>query len=363
MKAPADEVAFRKALKERAFSPVYYFHGPDEYQKEAAVRELIAAAVDPATRDFNLDIRAAGDLDGEAIASLVSTPPMMAERRVVVIRDVAALRKEALVQVERHIEQHANRRGEPDVLLVLVAQAVDESKPPSKKGDPFLGATTVVEWKPLGGDRLPKWMEHYVTTQLGASITPDAMALLERAVGHDMPALAAELDKLASYCGSRPIDEEAVGDVVGIRHGETLSDFLDCVTTRDAAGALRLLPRMLEQPRNSAVSLVMALGTQMLALQWGRAQRDAGISAGRLNKDYWELLKAARNAWRPWKEAVTAWVAAVDLWTTAEVDAAVQALAAADQMLKSTRLSSEEQVLRSLILTMCGAPRARRSAA
>lgn len=368
MPAKADELAFRKSLRERAFAPVYYFHGPDEYLKDGAVRDLIEAAVDPATRDFNLDVRSAGDLDGEAVASLVSTPPMMAERRVIVLRDVAALKKDAQAEVERFVEQHGKRARNPDVILVLVAQAVDESKPSAaskKKGDPFLGASMVVEWEPLDSERLPRWVEHYATTELGATIEADAVELLLRAVGNDMSALGSELEKLASYCAGRPIDVEAIGEVVGIRHGETLSDFLDMVTQRNAQGALRLLPRMLEQPRNSAVVLVMALGPQMLALQWGRAQRDAGVPAGRLNKDYWDLLKTARgNVWRQWKEAITAWVAAVDLWTAGEIDVALQALANADQMLKGTRLSSEEQVMQTLILTLCGQPRAgRRTAA
>ncbi len=36
----------------------------------------------PSTRDFNLDIRAAAELDAETLGSLLGTPPMMAERRV-----------------------------------------------------------------------------------------------------------------------------------------------------------------------------------------------------------------------------------------------------------------------------------------
>src|SRR4051812_3801080 len=78
------ERALHKALKERAFAPVYLLHGDEEFLKEDAVRRILEAAVDPATRDFNLEIRRAGDLDGETFGSLLGTPPMMADRRVVV---------------------------------------------------------------------------------------------------------------------------------------------------------------------------------------------------------------------------------------------------------------------------------------
>ena len=55
--------ALRAALQDKQFSPAYYLHGDDEFLKEEALRHLIEAAVDPATRDFNLDQREGGDLD------------------------------------------------------------------------------------------------------------------------------------------------------------------------------------------------------------------------------------------------------------------------------------------------------------
>ena len=56
-------------------------------RKGQALGELVDAAVDPATRDFNLDVCAAGELDAETLGSLLGTPPMMAERRAVVVRE------------------------------------------------------------------------------------------------------------------------------------------------------------------------------------------------------------------------------------------------------------------------------------
>jgi hypothetical protein len=39
------------------------------------------------------------------------------------------------------------------------------------------------------------------------------------------------------------------------------------------------------------VQIVMALATQTVALAWGRAKLDEGLSPGRLQNEYWELLK------------------------------------------------------------------------
>src|SRR5687768_12645383 len=131
MPAPDTEKALRKAIRAHGpFEPVYYLHGADDYLKEDALRDLLASAVDPSTRDFNLDIRSAAELDPEALGSLLATPPMMAERRVVVLRDVQAMKKDARTALERYLAQPAS-----DLLLVMVAPAGE-----SKRGDDDLRA-------------------------------------------------------------------------------------------------------------------------------------------------------------------------------------------------------------------------------
>ena len=334
------ERAFRKSLQRGEFERVYYFHGDDDFLKEQSVRELIAAAVDPSTRDFNLDIRSGAELDAETLGSLLGTPPMMAERRVVVVRDVAALRKDARAALDRYLEQPA-----PDVMLILVAPAGEKAK----MDKPLESRAATMNFAPLTGDRVPRWIVHHVETVLGATITPEAAELLQQATGNELAALAAELDKLASYAGGGTIDEAAVSDVAGVRRGETLGDFLDRVAARDASGALGLLPHILAQPKTSAVSIVMALTTQMLAIGWGITRTRA---------DYFELLKSGKAfPMRPWGEAARAWSAAERYWDDDAIDAALDALLAADIALKETRLSSDAQLLTNLVLALCGAER------
>jgi DNA polymerase-3 subunit delta len=333
--------AFDKSLKRGEFERVYYFHGDDDFLKERAVRALVAAAVDPATRDFNLDIRAAAELDAETLGSLLGTPPMMAARRAVVVRDVAALRKDARAVLDRYLASPA-----ADVVLALVAPASEKAK--VDKALESRAAT--VEFKPLSGDRVPRWIIHQVESELGATITPEAAELLQQAVGNELAALAAELDKLASYAGGGTIDEDAVADVVGVRRGETLGDFLDKIAARDTGGALALLPHILSQPKTSAVSIVMALTTQMLAIGWGITR------SGRA--DYFELLKSGKAfPMRPWGEAARAWSAAERHWTDDSIDGALDALLSADISLKETRISSDAQLLSTLVLTLCGVQR------
>jgi DNA polymerase-3 subunit delta len=348
MPAPDAEKVLRKAIRARGpFAPAYFLHGADDYLKEDALRDLIASAVDPATRDFNLDVRTGPDLDAETLGSLLGTPPMMADRRVVVLRDVHALKKDTRSALERYLARPA-----PDLLLVMVAPAGEV-----RKGEEELRTRAqAVEFAPLDEDRLSKWIAHRAKEQHGATITAGACAMLHGAVGNDLPALAGEIDKLASYASGAAIDEDAVTAIVGVRRGESTADFLDRVARRDAAGALALLPHVMEQPKMGGVPLVMALTAQMLALGYGAALRaERGTSGRALESEYWNLLKSGGSVFtgRPWKEAIAAWVRDAEYWDVRAVDRALARLYEADIALKDTRVSSEDRVLATTILAIC----------
>jgi DNA polymerase-3 subunit delta len=341
----------RDAVRDRQFAPAYYLYGEDDFLKEQAVRQLVEAAVDPATRDFNFEVRRGSEIDAETLGSLLGTPPMMAERRVLVVRDVGALRKDA-----RSVLDHYLKSPAPDAVVILVT-------PAGAKVDRMLSSkATALEFEPLTGDRVPKWITYHAETELGTRITPDAVALLQSAVGTDLSQLAIELDKLASLTGAGEIDETAVAAIVGVRRGETLGAFLDAVGARDAVLALELLPGVMAQPKASAVTVVMALTAQTLAVAWARTRCERGVATGRLAGELFGLLKEAGSVYtgRPWGEAVDAWARAAARSDEGNpggslLDAALDALLAADFALKETRLSSDEQLLTNLVLTLCTA--------
>jgi DNA polymerase-3 subunit delta len=70
---------------------VYYLFGDEEFLKEEAAAAITAAHLDPSTRDFNYDQLRGADLEPETLVSIANTPPMMADWRVVVVRETQAL--------------------------------------------------------------------------------------------------------------------------------------------------------------------------------------------------------------------------------------------------------------------------------
>lgn len=340
-----------KGIRDGIFERVYYLYGDEEFLKEDAIQRLIAQAVEPSTRDFNLDVRRSPEVDAETLTALLATPPMMAARRVVVLRDIGAMRKEVRAVLDGLLKSPA-----PDTILVLSETA---GSGPDKK---LAAAAYDVSVTPLPERELLRWIAKHARQVHGATIDQPAAELLAKAVGSDLRELVAELDKLASYCGERSIDADAVSAVVGVRAGETFEDFLDRVAERDAARALALVRPVLstvqtfgkKRSRPTGVTVVMALAVQMLAIGWGRARVDAGMPRGRLAGAYIGLLKEA-GAWpsRSWGSAAKCWSDAVPHWDAAECARAAALLLEADLALKSGRVSKDDQVIESLVLALC----------
>lgn len=344
--------ALKAALASGAFDPVYVFHGADDHLKDENVRAVIEHATDPATREFNCEILRGSELEIAALSGALEALPMLAERRVVVLRDPGAMKKAARERLDRYLTHPA-----ADLLLVLVV-------PAGAKTDPkLLLKGSALEFKTLEGKDLQKWISHESATANGTTISPSAGTRLAAYGGNDLSLLAGELRKLAAFTNGSEIDEVAVEAVTGVRPGVSLADLLDCSAMRSTTEAIGMVEEVLSQPKNSGVTTVLALSTQVLAIGWGIAARARGMSASQVEREYFGLLKEAGNAYtgRPWGEAAKCWARNLSHWSTADVSRALPHLMAADAALKDTKVSSEVQIVVSLLLAL--APTAQRRVA
>src|SRR2546429_7585587 len=207
--------ALLRSLKQGAPDAVYYLHGEEDELKDEAVRALVERAVDPAARDFNLDQRAATDLDPEAFNALVNTPPMLTATRVVVLRGMEQLRKAAKVRQEL---LHYLDAPNPTTVLVLVHGGAE---PPDPE---LVRRATAVHVAALPPDRVERWMRHRAK-QLGLALAPEAGGLLPPSGGKDPSGPAREPEKLAPLRAGRPRPPGEGGAPVGGRRGAALHDF------------------------------------------------------------------------------------------------------------------------------------------
>ncbi|MGH7703334.1 MAG: DNA polymerase III subunit delta [Gemmatimonadales bacterium] len=330
-----------RALRQGKLAPVYYLYGPEETLKDEAVAGIVDGAIDPVLRDFNLEQRSAGQLDAEALDSLLNTLPMLSGRRVVVLRDLEALKKKAKLRAV--LVAYLEKPAVENVVVLLQSAAEPESD------NEVAARSFSVEVGPLPPERVVKWLLHHAE-RAGITLEPGAAEHLAAATGHDLATLRLELEKLGGLAEKRPVSIQQVGDLVGVRHGETLHDWRDAVLGDQTVRALRLLPTVLEQSGVSGVKLATALGSGLVGLGLARAHYDRGVRGRALEGALLAALQRARPFGLPeWKGEVAKWGRWVEAWPVGRVAAGLRAALAADQTLKSTRISDERGVLTDLI--------------
>jgi DNA polymerase-3 subunit delta len=337
--------ALLRGLKKgaRVLEPVYLLYGDEDVLKDEAVRALADAAVGP-SRDFNLDVRFAPDLTPESFHALVNTPPMLADRRAVVIRGMEQLGKRKTKLRDEIV--HYLAAPNPTTLLVLVVAAGEEPDAD------FLRASTAVAVDALSAERVPRWVQHRAST-LGVTLAEDAAELLLKAVGNDLSALSRELEKLASFTAGtgRAVTGDDVANLVGVRRGETVFDLVEAALERRAARAAQLVEPVLEQAGMSGVKILSLLGTHLVGTVLARADRDRGANIARLPDMIYRQMQAVRPyGMRSYKEEAARWTAWSALWTARELGDALRASLAADNALKTATVSDDRGIVTQLVL-------------
>jgi DNA polymerase III subunit delta len=345
--------ALVKALKKREFARAYYLHGPEDVLKDEAVRTILDLALDPAMRDFNFDQRSAAQLNPEDVYSLCNTVPMLAERRVVVIRDVEAWKRKSRGRAEflRYLEQ-----PNPQTVVIMVQGSAEEGEDRELSQLAF-----AVRCESLSAPQAVKWVLRQAG-RLGLQLETAAAEHLVNAVGPDLGGLNTELAKLASLPSDLPLTAEHVGALVGVRRGETLLDWRTAIIDEQSGHAISLLPSILAQPGISGVKLVTALGTSLLGLALTRACYDGGLRGRALDDAVFKaLLRNRPGGLLGYKEEIGRWTRVVAGWPAPRIRAALRATLEADQALKNTTISDERGVLTDLILRLGSGAKARSS--
>ena len=335
--------ALLRSVKRGDVAPAYYLHGSEDLLKEEVVRAVVDRVLDPGLRDFNLDQRSAAQADAEEVYSLCRTPAMMADRRVVVLRDVEAWKRKTKAR-SAALEYLA--KPSPDSVLLLVQGAGDE-----KEDKDLARLALSVACDPLPPDRAARWVARRAK-QLGIEVEGAAADALVRAVGNDLGALATELEKLSAVSADGPIAADRVAELVGIRQGETMFDWRDAVFDGDAARAARLVEPVLDQAGASGVKLLSLIGATLTGVGVARGAYDRNVRGPRLENAILQQLYRARpgGLLLNYKDEAKRWARWAADWSPARIRRALRDALAADTALKNTTISDERGLLVDLVL-------------
>ncbi|MFA6455683.1 MAG: DNA polymerase III subunit delta [Bacteroidota bacterium] len=250
-----DVERFVSSFAKRQFASLYFFHGEETFLIEEVVASLIDHAVDPAMKEFNLDIIHGNEIDGKRIVSLASSYPMMADRRVIIIKEFER------VPENKVLEQYVEHPSETTT-LVMIANSADFRKSPFGA---FKKLGIVHEAAPLRDYETTAWIESRMK-RLKRTMEPAAVQLLYSYVGSSLRELANEIEKLLlSAAENAVITVKDVERVVGVSREFSPFELANKVSEKQIAKSIEIADRLIRSGEN-AVGIVAVLTLHFLKL-------------------------------------------------------------------------------------------------
>lgn len=287
---------------------------------------------------MDIDVFEGAEASGDEVVAAANTLPFMSPRRLVIVRGVEAMPVEQHPPLIEYVASPAQH-----TCLVLIGGLARNTR--LYKALETAGA--VAEYSAPDRRKLGAWVAK-VAAEKGARIEPAAVDALVAAVGSDLRALDAELDKLVAYCGERAtITPEDVESVVkaGV---PAIWSFLDVLGARDVQGAVAALHALLVSgERPLALFAASVRRIRQLASAKALAERGQSVTgiARELGVAEWQAKKLIRQASR---------------FEEAELIDALRGAAQAEADMKTSH-GDAGLVLERWVMAVCGAPTPARS--
>lgn len=265
----------------RAPLPVYVLVGSDPWLARAALDEIRAAVLEPATRAFNDAAFSAGDDGAAGFGDVARTVPMMAARRLVVVKQVEEANAALLDAVLAYLAAPC-----PSAVLVLLGEKFPGPSGGVDRGIRIQNAAKkagLVLKLDAGSVDFAEFVG-LLAKDRGVTLASDAGRALAELSGDELAILAANLEKCADYVGAGGTVTAAVVEEVCVSTVDTeVWGLTDALVTRDRDRALGTLHRLLEdgEPPHRLLAMVAWQLRQVLAIQdvvkRGLSDREANV--------------------------------------------------------------------------------------
>jgi DNA polymerase-3 subunit delta len=237
-------------IKANKLKPVCFIGGDEQFFIDR-IQEAILANIPPEIKDFNLDILYGQDVDISKILGVAKSYPMMAERRVVLIR-------EFFNSIKTNEESRENL-GLLDPLIAYIENPLEstcliliDSKKPAKttrfyKAIENSKKAALFEFDQIDGSQVPDWIMKWGKSHHNTKILPDAAEVLYQITGTSLHTLSTELEKICTFKKTdEPVTVEDVKSVVGFSRQFTVLELKEAVVSRNLHMAIQIAEQMLQ---------------------------------------------------------------------------------------------------------------------
>ena len=271
-------------LKAKKVAPVYYLMGDEDYFIDKLSDAIVEAVLTEDEKDFNLDILYGAEAEMDKVIELAHAYPMMAEKRVVLVREAQAMRSiEGLETYLAHLT--------PTTVLIFCHKhgKLDTRKAAAKA---IQQVGVIYESKRLYDNQVASFISQYLHKH-NVDIEPQAIQMLASHVGSDLSRLTTEMDKLLlALNGGRVVGASLVEEQTGVSKDFNDFELQSALAQRNIFRANQIVKYYQGNPRSffitrTLTNLFTFFSDVMLAF-YAPEKNDAGIAAW-LGKPEWKI--------------------------------------------------------------------------
>lgn len=254
---------FREIRKKDPLKQIYYLFGEETFLKEYIQKE-IEKLIPEEQKDFNFDLFYGNESESERIIEVARSFPMMAERRVVIVKDFLKLQSASasgLIPFQSYIEN-----PNPYTILCLIDTKLPDGrsepgKTLRKKSKSPGGAIGVYEFQKIPDPLLPEWVIDWTRHTHKMTIEPRAAQILSQLVGQDLQLLSTEIEKLCTFVDSdSDITLDHIKKITESYRDYNVIELKEAVISRDLDKALHISEQILQKSNSNAGEVIKTVG-------------------------------------------------------------------------------------------------------
>ena len=245
-----------KQINKKNFFPVYLFYGEEKFMIDKAVSLIIEKAVDKNLTQLNVEKYSCNDVDSEAIITSSLSIPMLAERKVIIVKDYEKINDSKALQF---YFQHPSQ----STLLILIAETIDKRKGIFTKA---AQNGILVKSEYLKKNDLVNWIVSKVT-ESGKKIEPQVAEMLFDLKGNSLLEINTEIEKLLTYTLDKDfIAAEDILIVTGSTKEFNVFELSNAIGRNDKTATLQILENLLNQ--NVEPLFILAMLSRHFIILW-----------------------------------------------------------------------------------------------
>ncbi|MDR1783547.1 MAG: DNA polymerase III subunit delta [Dysgonamonadaceae bacterium] len=240
----------KSAILSRKYAPVYLFHGEESYYIDSLSDLIVEQAMDDSARDFDQNIFYGADADPRAIIAACKYPPMIAEKRLVVLKEAQNMKDKTFDELLPYIEKPLQTTV---FVITYKEKKVDGRKKILSEADK---KGVVFESKKLYDKDISPFINRYIKDRK-MNIEARAVQMLAEYLGNNLSKLVNEIEKLCIILPEKEMITAAIVEQnIGISKDYNTFELVSALAKKDVLKANRIVFYFDRNPADNPLPLI-----------------------------------------------------------------------------------------------------------